>query len=100
VNVSLAEDRHVQEHMTKTERSYLSTEYLFHGMGTGSRIAQKGDSGSVAFDAEGNAVGLLFRGCQANSATDSHAYITPIEDVFEDIKAYSNHKILDIRIVT
>jgi len=114
VLVSVAEDRHVQEYITVTnanaetktegsERSYLSTEYIFYGMGMGregSRVAKRGDSGSVAFDADGNALGLVFGAGQANFATNGgHAFITPIEDVFEDIKAYSNHKIVDIRIV-
>lgn len=100
MDVSLSEDRHVQEFMAKKQRSYLSKEYIFFGMGKGNNIlAKKGDSGSVVFDKHGNAIGLLFRGCQANLEADSYAFITPIEDVFADIKAYSGNKILDIRIV-
>jgi len=63
------------------------------------RLATLGDSGSVVWDKEGQAVGLLFRGQQPQQ-TQGHplAYVTPIEDVFADIKEFSNGKIHEIRI--
>ncbi|KAK0708446.1 hypothetical protein B0H67DRAFT_590275 [Lasiosphaeris hirsuta] len=47
---------------------------------------------------DGRAVALLFSG-QMAQAVNSWAYITPIEDVFNDIKAFSKEEITDIRIV-
>ncbi|KAK5660009.1 hypothetical protein OQA88_13477 [Cercophora sp. LCS_1] len=75
-----------------TEFVYMRLPQLRNGV-----VGKKGDSGSVAFDRHGCALGLLFRGYQAQDSAE-HVFITPIEDVFEDIKAFSKGKILEIRI--
>lgn len=67
---------------------------------TDTRFADSGDSGSVVFDTEGRIVGLLFTGLRPQQNEEGYSYVTPIEDVFEDIKAYSRGEITDIRIAT
>jgi hypothetical protein len=52
----------------------------------------------VVFDEGGRAVGLVFRGLMAQQAANSYTFITPIEDVFADIRAFSKGGITDIRI--
>ena len=98
--VSCVEDAHVLPYMVSKHRPYLSDEFLYLGFPDPAEfwLAKKGDSGSVVFDGDGAAVGLLFRGHMAQQAMGSYAYITPIEDVFEDIKAFSKKQITDIRI--
>ncbi|KAK3364269.1 hypothetical protein B0T25DRAFT_493064 [Lasiosphaeria hispida] len=98
--VRFVEDAHVKPYMKSQHRPYLSNEFMYIGLPEPGEpwLAKKGDSGSVVFDTEGRAVGLLFRGHMAQQATSSYAYITPIEDVFADIKAFSNSQITDIRI--
>lgn len=71
-------------------------------LGSGSREAQMGvpgDSGAVIYNNEGVAVGLLFRGLGPQQALDHEApwtFVTPIEDVLADIKAFTG--VEDIRI--
>ncbi|KAK3364331.1 hypothetical protein B0T25DRAFT_61230 [Lasiosphaeria hispida] len=98
--VNFVEDTHVQAYMDARHRPYLSNEFLFIGYPNPAEhwLAKKGDSGSVVFDTDGRAVGLLFRGHMVQQAASSYAYITPIEDVFDDIKTFSNQQITDIRI--
>lgn len=57
-------------------------------------FAAPGDSGSIVYNGEGQALGLLFRG---NPRTHL-AYVTPLNDVFDDIKAFSEDKVTDVRI--
>ncbi len=76
----------------------VSEEFVYIGEPETERLANSGDSGSVVFDKQGRAVGLLFRGHKAPSALNQFAYITPIEDVFEDIKRFSDGQVTDIRI--
>lgn len=57
-------------------------------------LAVSGDSGAVVYDDEGKVVGLLFRGLapqQISKGSDKfpYTYVTPIEDVFADIKAFT-----------
>jgi hypothetical protein len=95
-HVSIQHDKHVKSEMGG--ETYYSNELMFVGDPTFTFLAYHGDSGSVAFDEEGRAVGLLFRGHQVQQAANSYAFITPIEDVFADIKAFSKGGITDIRI--
>ncbi|KAH6623146.1 hypothetical protein F5144DRAFT_605661 [Chaetomium tenue] len=73
-----------------------SDEFMFFGT-EGMPFARRGDSGSVVWDTNGHAVGLLFRGHSPNQTKDWYAYVTPIEDVFASIKAQSGGKIQEIR---
>ncbi|KAK3295382.1 uncharacterized protein B0H64DRAFT_358938 [Chaetomium fimeti] len=73
-----------------------STEFMFIGA-DGSQFARWGDSGSVVWDEDGRAVGLLFRGQSPGQSRGWFAYVTAIEDVFASIKATSGGKIEDIR---
>ncbi len=94
-DVKLRDDQHVG--------GRLSNEYVFVGTlvaeNGDARLADMGDSGSVVWDKEGRPVGLLFRG-QSPQQTDKGviAYVTPIEDVLADIKAFSGGRIHEIRI--
>lgn len=101
--VRIEEDKHVQYYMRSLQgRSCsLSDEFLFMGFPVPAEhwIAMNGDSGSVVFNSDGAAVGLLLTGGRRlTHGVSSYAYITPIEDVFADIKAFSNGQITDIRI--
>jgi len=79
-----------------------SSEYAFIGVAEqtpDNRFGDFGDSGAVVFDGTGTAVGLLFTGhsphqCQGYAV----CLVTPIEEVFEDIKALSKNKITGVRI--
>jgi len=59
------------------------------------------DAGAVLWDEYGRAVGLLCSGVQRlqQVADRMIAYVTPIHDVFEDIKRFSGGEVLDVRIV-
>jgi hypothetical protein len=95
-HVSVQHDRHVNNEMGG--ETYYSNEFMFIGNPRSAYLAYHGDSGSVAFDEEGRAVGLVFRGLMAQQAANSYTFITPIEDVFADIRAFSKGGITDIRI--
>ncbi|KAG7292834.1 hypothetical protein NEMBOFW57_002879 [Staphylotrichum longicolle] len=75
-----------------------SEEFVYIGDPQSDWLAKNGDSGSVVFDREGRAVGLLFRGHRAQNANNTYCYITPIEDIFNDIKDFSKGSITEIRI--
>ncbi|KAK4155595.1 hypothetical protein C8A00DRAFT_31542 [Chaetomidium leptoderma] len=79
-----------------------STEYTFIGHAHHSpdgRFGDFGDSGAVVFDEEGRALGLLFTGQSPNQCPPYGInFVIPIEDVFEDIKAFSKGKITGVRI--
>ncbi|KAK0723122.1 hypothetical protein B0T26DRAFT_674734 [Lasiosphaeria miniovina] len=77
--VNFAEDAHVQAYMDARHRPYLSNEFLYIGYPNPAEhwLAKKGDSGSVVFDTDGRAVGLLSRGHMAQQAASSPPYITP-----------------------
>ncbi|KAF7548013.1 hypothetical protein G7Z17_g7349 [Cylindrodendrum hubeiense] len=66
---------------------------------TEQRFADRGDSGAVVFDEEGNVVGLLFGGQQPQGNDTGYGLVTPIEDVFQDIKDRSKDDITHIRIL-
>ncbi|KAK1761920.1 hypothetical protein QBC33DRAFT_614651 [Phialemonium atrogriseum] len=74
-----------------------SSEYLFLGH-EGKPFGDHGDSGSVVYDAEGQVLGLLFTGLSPQQTNAGHTFVTPIEDVFEDVIKFSKGGITDIRI--
>ncbi|KAF5012975.1 hypothetical protein FDECE_982 [Fusarium decemcellulare] len=77
-----------------------SNEYTVFGGWRGA-FAGPGDSGSVVFNARGEAVGLVSSGQRPGAGAPSgFSFVTPIEDVLEDIKASSEGLIEDIRIAT
>ncbi|KAH7322825.1 hypothetical protein B0I35DRAFT_426544 [Stachybotrys elegans] len=84
---------------TTDDASYVTAK-TFIGSGNNDMLAGPGDSGSVAFDKDGYAVGLIFSGItpQQVIARKTHAFtfVTPIEDVLEDIKALTD--VVDIRL--
>ncbi|KAK4152571.1 hypothetical protein C8A00DRAFT_44382 [Chaetomidium leptoderma] len=93
-DLTIAEDKHV---------TGISEEFAFVASATtddgDGRFATIGDSGSVVWNKEGQAVGLLLRGQKPQQSGDtSLVYVTPIEDVFADIKAFSKGEITEIRI--
>jgi len=60
---------------------------------------QFGDAGSVAFDGRGRVMGLLLgEGHQPQRSPHTWTYITPIQDVLDDIKLFSGGLITDIHI--
>lgn len=55
--------------------------------GPRSNLAGPGDSGAVAYDRDGHAMALIFRGIEAaGTKAQGFTIVTPIEDVFNDIK--------------
>ncbi|KAK1762459.1 hypothetical protein QBC33DRAFT_551924 [Phialemonium atrogriseum] len=93
---SVAEDRYVGRG--------FSEEYVFIGrcnanVNSDVRFADIGDSGAVVFDKRGRALGVVFTGQTPQQAgSDGYCFVTPIEDVFRDIKEFSKGDITDIRI--
>ena len=101
----VADDAHMQKG--------LSSEYVFVGCeqksggGGGSSssnngkahvFADRGDSGSVVFDKEGNLIGLLFTGQRPQNHSKGYTLVTPIEDIINDLKKLSKDKIAEIRV--
>ncbi|KAF5571550.1 hypothetical protein FPHYL_297 [Fusarium phyllophilum] len=97
-NVKLSEE----SHMLQT----LSNEYCFvyNNIADEAPFSGPGDSGAAVFDEKGCIVGLLFRGQvlkQVNPGRSGLTYVTPIEDVFSDIKKLTKGtegEITDIRV--
>ncbi|KAK3353818.1 hypothetical protein B0T25DRAFT_221366 [Lasiosphaeria hispida] len=63
-------------------------------------FGDRGDSGAVVWDECGRVMGLLFTGQQPQGSSKGYSLVTPIEDVFQDIRDASGGDILDIRIPT
>lgn len=61
-------------------------------------MAQRGDSGSVAYNTRGELVGLVFSGPSHPTCATRYAFVTPIEDIFEHVKQLSKGQITDIRV--
>lgn len=78
----------------------LSEEYMFFPQSDGRAPALKGDSGAVVYNNRGAVVGLVFSGQKPHNAQQSYMYVTPIQEIFDDIKRLSNGKIADIRVAT
>ncbi|KAM0562359.1 hypothetical protein ACHAPJ_002048 [Fusarium lateritium] len=91
-----------------TDEAYMglgpSKEYVFQayksmGPKGNDSFSLPGDSGSVVFDHKGGVVGLLFSGQTPNNTRLGYSFVTPIEHVFDDIKAWSKGEITDIRVM-
>ncbi|EEU44453.1 uncharacterized protein NECHADRAFT_85007 [Fusarium vanettenii 77-13-4] len=63
------------------------------------RFCGPGDSGAVVFNAQGEAVGFLFSGQTPDQTRAGYGLVTPIEEVFADIKGCAKDQIEDIRIL-
>ncbi|KAH6982337.1 hypothetical protein BKA56DRAFT_550287 [Ilyonectria sp. MPI-CAGE-AT-0026] len=75
----------------------VSEEFTFIGQPVFDDIfIRPGDSGSVVFDKNGCVLGLAFMGWRPQQSRGGYGYVTPIEDIFADIK--SGGTITDIRI--
>lgn len=60
-----------------------------------------GDSGSVVFDGSGRLIGLVTGGHIPQQAdTMGFVYVTPIEQVFQDIKDFFAGQVTDVRVYT
>jgi len=68
------------------------------GGGPDESFADAGDGGAAVFDSEGRVVGLLTRGQKAWRDNKGYAFVTPIEDVFEDIIDSTEGDIQAVRI--
>lgn len=77
---------------------YQSDEHVFIGAParTETPFSNPGDSGSVVYDKDGKVVGLLFRGQIPNQASAGYTFVTPISDVFDDIKLMTG--VEDVRV--
>ena len=95
--VAMTDDAHLGNVANYTR---LSQEFVYIGEPTADDLAHNvhGDSGSVVFNEEGRAVGLLLRGQKAHSTINRWAYVTPMEDIFADIKEFFQGQATDIRI--
>ncbi|PCD46356.1 hypothetical protein AU210_001763 [Fusarium oxysporum f. sp. radicis-cucumerinum] len=88
-----------ENHMSQT----ISNEYCFvytHRLND-PPFSGHGDSGASVFDEKGCIVGLLFRGQVPNKAGQGGngvTFVTPIEDVFSDIKKLTKGEITHIRV--
>jgi hypothetical protein len=95
-NVKISEDQHLLSGNSE-EFCYIQGGTLKEKYG-GFPFALLGDSGSVVWDKEGRAAGLLYRGQRPQKTGQTFHYVTPIHDVFEDIKKFSGGAIKEIRI--
>lgn len=97
--VKFPEDRHVMgDNINSEEFAYIQDGNLNDEYALRQAFVNKGDSGSVVWDREGHLAGLLFSGQAPHQAGKTLMYVTPIHDVFEDIKAFSQGNISDIRV--
>ncbi|KAK3187338.1 hypothetical protein K4F52_003970 [Lecanicillium sp. MT-2017a] len=82
-----------------TEENYpAATETAFFGA-AGGVFAMPGDSGSIAYTADGRALGMIYSGIRPqNKRGDACTYVTPLEDVFTHIKSFLRNEISDIRV--
>lgn len=65
------------------------------------KVASGGDSGSIVYGGNGRALGMLFRGSSSSSfdhTGSSHAYVTPLEYIFKDIKDFLYPMVIDVRV--
>ncbi|KAH6631482.1 hypothetical protein F5144DRAFT_612140 [Chaetomium tenue] len=95
-DIKISLDKHMSGPRMSEEFAFISAVKTSDIVG---RFSSPGDSGSVVWDQNGRAVGLLFRGQTPQQADKgSLIYVTPLEDVIADIKQRSGGKIKDIRI--
>jgi hypothetical protein len=98
----ISEEKYMSEgdHVPRrSESSLKSREFVVvsHVRRVG-RFGDRGDSGAVVWDKEGRVIGMLFTGQQPHGTEDGYSLVTPIEDIFEDIKDMLGGNIIDIRI--
>jgi hypothetical protein len=96
VGVAFKDDAHLEAVMGP--ENYRCREFMYIEDPASTWLSKRGDPGSVVFDEEGRALGLLSRGHRPQQAVNQCLYITPIEDIFDDIKKFSKGGITDIRI--
>ncbi|KAF4124795.1 hypothetical protein GMORB2_5461 [Geosmithia morbida] len=94
-DISLPWDRHIPEATRSTESCFLVDDSTFR---TRRPITLRGDSGAVVYNESGAVVGLLFSGQTPQQSTSGYMLVTPIQDVFEDIKRLSKGQVTDIRV--
>lgn len=79
-----------------------STEYIFCGAPaypTRSFAEQWGDAGAVVYDRKGGILGLVVSGQVPQQSKQGYTIVTPIEDIFEDIKTMSKGEVEAIRVL-
>ncbi|KAK3934935.1 hypothetical protein QBC46DRAFT_398578 [Diplogelasinospora grovesii] len=94
----ISEERYM---VGRREAELRSSEYMFVdvvGIARKEIFGNRGDSGSIVWDDEGRAMGLLFTGQTPHQTEERYCLVTPIEDVFKSIKEMSGGNIEDIRI--
>lgn len=99
VSCSIRRDRHVDNAARRSAELVIVGE-VPPGSGKRECFAGHGDSGAVVFDHSGRVVGLLFAAQtpQQIQSGDGYTLVTPIEEVFEDIKVFSQGEIEAIRV--
>ncbi|KAK3352427.1 hypothetical protein B0T25DRAFT_500520 [Lasiosphaeria hispida] len=85
----------------RSQKERRSTEYVFAPIHLDPtiRFGNRGDSGAVVFDKLGRVMGLLFTGERPQQCAAGYSLVTPIEDVFADIKEFSCGQVEDIRLL-
>lgn len=76
---------------------HMTWEHAYVQCGGAGAGANMGDTGAVVFDKEGAVVGLQVASHYPQRVTRALTYVTPIEDVLEDIKRLSDGNVTDIR---
>ncbi|KZZ93827.1 hypothetical protein AAL_05543 [Moelleriella libera RCEF 2490] len=65
----------------------ISSEFMVFGEPKDSEFAKPGDSGAVVFTDNGEAIGLVFTGSRPHQTKAAYTYVTPLADIFADIRA-------------
>ena len=76
-----------------------SMEHVFHGsMANIKPSSLTGDSGSAVYTREGLLMGIVSTEYALTQSSEEHGYtfVTPIEDILEDIKAFTG--VIDVRL--
>lgn len=79
-----------------------SAEYIFCGAPacpTRSFAEQRGGAGAVVYDRKGGILGLVAAGQVPQQSKQGYPIVTPIEDIFEDIKKRSRGEVQAIRVL-
>jgi len=94
---AVREDKYISNR-TNYERN--SEEFVFFSEGRRTMIfANRGDSGAIVWDPLGRPLGLLFTGKQPHECDTRYSLVTPIKDVFDDIKTFSRGVIEEVQIL-
>ncbi|KAK3364739.1 hypothetical protein B0T24DRAFT_583621 [Lasiosphaeria ovina] len=97
-NCTIAEEKYM---VGRSKKDRMSTEFVFAPVELDPmiRFGNRGDSGAVVFDKLGRVMGLLFTGQRPHQTDSGYIMVTPIEDVFADIKEFSRGQVEDIRVL-